>query len=138
MARAYVFQGHVDEHGALVIGDPIRWRAVLLRMKTLDVELRIERQPEDHSLRQLRYLWGRVYKMLAEFSDDSVERIHGVCTDRFLREVVVTKLGEYVRIKRVSELTMSELHEYTEQVRRLGADMGCNIPAANEPCEVTL
>ena len=138
MARAYVFQGRVDEQGVLVVGDPARWRARLAKMKGRDVELRIARKPEAHSLDQLAYLWGVVYPTFAEHLGQSPEDTHADCKAHILCKWEQGVLGLTPRIPGVSELSMSDLSQYIDDVRTLAAGLGCYIPGPNEPHEVTL
>lgn len=138
MHRAYVFQGRVDEQGVLVVADQPRWRARLSRMKGREVELRIARKPEAHSLDQLAYLWGVVYPTFSEFIGQDREQTHEDCKAHLLCKWEQGKLGLTPRIPSVSELSMSELADYIERIIVLAAGLGCLIPRANEPHEVTL
>jgi hypothetical protein len=73
------------------------------------------RKRKEKSNDQLEYLFGCVYKMIAQKSGDrDIRYMHNVCKVNFgLRENV---LG-LVSIKSLSEYTTLELYEYTEKIR---------------------
>ena len=91
-------------------------------------ELIIRKEKKSRSNNQNRYLWGVVYKIIANETGHTEEEVHEHMKWRFLR-----KHGRLETVKSTSDLNTKEFEEYTENIRRFGAtDLSLQIPVPNE------
>ena len=86
---------------------------------------------------QNRYMWGVVYKILADELGYSCEEVHEIMAAKFLKHFVTitTKEGiEEVEIVRsTTSLKTTEMEEYLEKIRQWSAmELGISIPLPNE------
>lgn len=94
--------------------------------KTYQVE--IKEFHYNRTNQQNRFLWGVVYKVIADELGYTADDIHEYLADKFLSETVVV-LNESVRkSKSTSKLNKKEFAEYLENVVRFAAEHGIVVP----------
>jgi hypothetical protein len=99
-----------------------------------EVEVSLSRPVRVRSDRQNRYLWGVIYKILADDTGHTPEDIHAYLKDILLPRKFVTLGGVEREIaKSTKELEPQEFEKYAEQIRAWAAsDLGIRIPLPNE------
>jgi hypothetical protein len=84
------------------------------------------------SSNQLKYLWGVVYRMIAQETGNTLEDIHSALKLMFLKDVMVMGGKEVFYVKSLSDrgdTDTAEMHEYIEQVRAWAAtELEISIP----------
>ena len=81
------------------------------------------------SNRQNRYLWGVVYKLLAEHTGHTVDEVHDACKAKFCapKEVCGVMVSGDTK-----SLDTVELEEYAMRVRVWCSELGLYVPKPNE------
>lgn len=98
-------------------------------MKDGVYEISIKPKKNNRSVQQNRYMWGVVYKLIAEHTGYTVDEIHQLMKDRFLSY----ERNDVTFHGRTSKLKTSEFEVYLENIRRFAAmDLGIHIPDPNE------
>lgn len=99
-----------------------------------DVILTVAEGRETRSNQQNKYLWGCVYKTLAQSEIGyTEEEWHEMCKYKYLRKHYVVGDEEIDVGSTTTKLTTIEFEEYVENIRRWGATLGVNILLPNEP-----
>lgn len=84
---------------------------------------------QTRSQKQNRYMFGVVYKLIADHTGYTPEEVHQLMTKEFLG---YENLGEKF-IKSTTRLNTKEMEEYLENVRRFASvELGCYVPLPNE------
>lgn len=100
------------------------------------VEIEIRHTRDQRTTKQNAYLWGVVYKMVAEdVGEDDPNNIHKEYTKMFLTEIVWSKLQneEVERVKSTTDLSKDGFWEYVEKIQRHAAIfLHLNIPDPNQ------
>lgn len=82
-----------------------------------DWEYEIIPYKKDRTSEQNRYLWGGVYRTIAEYMGEDVDYVHGVMGYKFLLDQ--TKKAPYVRS--TASLNTAEFTDYIEKIRNFVA-----------------
>ncbi len=98
---------------------------------TDNVRIVIEKQRGNKTNPQLHYLFGVVYKLMAEHTGMSVEEIDAAMKARYLRNKMQWRGGDLTIIRDKRNLTSDEMGEFIEEVRREAADLGVVVPEAD-------
>lgn len=88
----------------------------------------IKKEVRNRTTDQNRYLWGCVYKTIADKIGEDVEYVHWVMGQKFLLDH--TKKAPYV--KSTTKLTTTEFTIYLDKVRNFVAQYGVIVPDPNE------
>jgi hypothetical protein len=123
-----VFHGQIIA-GKIVLEAPVQFDALRNKLNGQRVDVILKKQVRKRSNPANAYLWGCVYKLLAEFCGYEPEELHDAMKMKFLRIHEDTDLPS---IRSTAKLNTVEFAEYVEQVRRLAAEMGCYIPDPGE------
>ena len=130
--------GTVDD-GILKISNRKQFDQDIKQYEGKRVEMVIQVAKKRRSLNQNAYLWSTVYPcMVHGFKEIGHERIdvevvHKFCKDRWLDEpekIVSPHTGEEITLtKTTTNLTTSQMMDYTESIKRFAAEfLGINIP----------
>lgn len=126
------FYATVENH-KLLFYNRERWSTWLQSLVGKEVVVTVSEIQDDRGLNQLRYLWGVLYKEIAEDTGNSVEDIHDFFKGKFLAfpaslgHDVVTTVGS------TTTLTYQEMEAFTTSVRQWAAmELGITIPARGE------
>lgn len=79
-------------------------------------QVTIKKKKASRSLEQNKYLWGRLYKSIGEYTGYLPFEMHLLCGHLFLREqkTIADKQVEYVRS--TTDLTIEEMTAYIEKI----------------------
>ena len=94
-------------------------------------EVRIKQRVAVHSDDQRSYLWGVVYKTIAEHTGYDVNDLHDIYLGKFFGREDFDVLGVRISrpVQRSSRLTMKVYFEYTEFIRMHAEEfLGCTVP----------
>ena len=126
-------RAYVDERGMLLPDDPVRWRGALMRFRDKRVTVMVSREKQRRSLPQLRYLWGAVYPLLAEWSGYTKDELHEAMKWRHLKREVVLPTGELVQtVGSTTKLSLEQMGEFVDAVLRDAAEWGVYVPGPND------
>lgn len=91
------------------------------------------RRPFKRSSGQNRYLWGVLYKAIADETGHSAEEVHEFCKARFLpRAFVVIGGVEMETRKSTTELDTAEFSDYVSRVGALAGELGISLPGLGQ------
>ena len=129
-----VFRARVNPEGQLLVREPARWRAWLARHRCKDITLSVGRERHLRSLNANRYLWGVVYRTLAEWSGHDEEELHSIFKERFLsHRQLRLPTGELLEAPgSTAVLDTEQFSEYVSRVKRFAAECGVDVPEPNE------
>ncbi len=119
-----IFQGHVAQ-GVLYLDDLPAYEKQIALLDGKPIELVLRRHREQRSSQQNRYLHGVVIPMLAEHCGYEPFEMKDALKWRFLQTHTDGKLPS---VRSTADLNTAEFAEFTEQCRRLAAELGCVIP----------
>lgn len=94
------------------------------------VEVTIGRVTTKRSGEQNKYYWGVVIAILSQHTGYTPEEMHDALRVKFLSET-----GQHsglVITRSTTTLTKEEVAQYIEKIQKLGAELGCYIPDADE------
>jgi hypothetical protein len=126
-----------------IIKHPGGWEALFIFLRKQDVSKPVEIRwgPPRRSNKQNNYLWGVVYKTLAEGMSEqhkalvTLEMVHELCRQYFAPRVDVPGTGQTVPMS-TTELCRSgnedSFQDYVVQIQELGAKKGIYISDPNE------
>jgi hypothetical protein len=82
------------------------------------------------TLNQNSYLWGVVYKLIADYTGHNEKAIHLFCKKKFLKLKFIKVLGEEIEDENsTTHLSKQEFHDYVEEIRAFfGEEYGIIIP----------
>lgn len=111
--------------------DGKRLDALKKHLEGCNVELVLQKERKQRTVKQNAYYWGVVVEMLAEAAGHyEAEEMHDALREKFLRKYDVSELPT---VRSSTELTTVEWEEYMQKCRMLGAEMfGIYIPEPNE------
>jgi len=95
------------------------------RLEGCAVDLRLSKHRNVRSISQNAYYWAVVIPLLAEHCGYEDEEMHAALKWRFLQK----HEGPLPTVKSTAGLDTRDFAEYIEQCRRLGAEMGVQIPS---------
>jgi hypothetical protein len=124
---APIFRGKVEK-GKIRLDSPGSFQAALARLEGKQIALRVTKHHHSRSLSQNAYYWGVVIPLLAESCGYEDEEMHDALKWKFLQR----RDGPMATVRSTAGLTTVEFSEYTEQCRRLAAEMGVVIPDPGE------
>lgn len=122
-----IFRGKVDQKFHPT--DPVGFQAHLRSLEGQEVEVTIQKYRKTRTGEQNRYYWGVVVKLIAEHCGYEPEEAHDAMRLKFLQS---HGDGIMLTIRSTTSLDTKEMTEYIEQCRRLGAEMGVQIPSPGE------
>ncbi len=124
-----IFKG-VSAHAKVLFADPVRFSAHLRSMEGAEVEVIVRKPRKSRSDQQNRYYWGVVVAILADHCGyDKPEEMHDALRIKFL---TIHQDGPLPTVRSTTDLSTVEFEHYMLQCRKLGAEMGCQIPEPNE------
>ncbi len=107
-----------------------------LYLKTLEgkrVDVIIRKYRKNRTENANRYLWGVVYKLIADELGYSTDEIHALLKGMFLKKAVFIKQKRYDVIRSTANLTTDEFSEYIESCKRFASqELSVMIPDPNE------
>lgn len=119
--------------GKLVL-DNARWfRTCLLKYDDTDkLRIIIEKERGSKTNKQLRYLYGVVYKLICEYTGFREDELDAAMKSKYLRTKMQWRGGDLTIIRDKRNLTSDEMGEYIQRVVEEGAQLGVVIPMADE------
>ena len=122
-------------HGKLLVQSWQRFAAAFAVSRDGPVVIRVERVTATRSQQANAYLWGVVYRLMAEETGHDPEEIHDDMCLRFLSKTLTwvnEQTGEVEERQvpgRSRSLDVTEFHEFVERVRLFAAEwLGLTIP----------
>jgi len=101
------------------------------KLEGQEVRIEIDKPKRDRTNRQNNYLWGVVYKYIADDVGHTVEEVHEEMKDKLLpREFVVINGLERMVEKTTTILTIKGFNDYIEQVIAFAGTLNISIPPA--------
>lgn len=98
--------------------------------KKLVVEINLEKSKR--SLDQNAYLWGVVYKTIADYNGDTEKALHDYFVRTLLPPKFIKVMGKEIKVpSSTTELSKIEFGEYIERIRSEVAPMGIIIPESD-------
>src|SRR5690348_222237 len=86
-------------------------------------------RPFARSHSQNRFLWGVVYRAIAEETGHSTEEVHEYCKNQFLPKMfVVINNVEIESRKSTTQLTTAEFSEFLDRCTSLAGELGIVLP----------
>lgn len=133
LEREERFGGRVEK-GQVVFDDPRRWRGVVGRHEGKRVKVTIERERKLRSLKANAYLWGVVYRTIAEWSGHDDEEIHDAMKSMFLpkRELLLPTGEEIPAHGSTRVLDDVEFSDYVSKVKRWAGEQGVLVPEPDD------
>lgn len=125
-----IFLGVLTDRGILKLDRPIDYGRWLMSLAGQRVEVVVRKRRTQRSDRQNKAYWGLVVAMLAAHLGYDPEELHDALKAKFLS---VGNPDDPVRpVRSTTSLTTAEFETYVSQIRRLAAELGCDIPEPNE------
>lgn len=133
MSYAPLFRATV-RGGKVHPDDPSRWRNYLQRFEGRRVQVSCRAETSNRSLRANSYLWGVVYRELAEWSGHTEDEIHDVMRAMFLsaREVALPDGRKVAALGSTASLDVEAFGAYVDKVKLWAAEQGVTIPDPDE------
>ena len=122
-----VFEGYIQD-GTVYLERQWKYAELLTKLEGQNIELTIRRKRRTRTNQQNRYLHGVVIPTLAEHLGYDQVEMKQALKWRFL-QVHHDKLPT---VRYTAELDTAEMTEFIEQIRRLAAELGCDIPSPGE------
>jgi len=108
------------------------WLDFLEKNDKKKVVIDIGLEKSKRSLSQNSYLWGVVYKTIADYNGDTEQALHDYFVRTLLPPKFIKVMGKEIRVpSSTTELNKIEFGEYIEKIRAEVAPMGIVIPEAN-------
>ena len=122
------------EGGKVRLDHVPRWKAAMSVFEGQRVEITIQRYRENRSLKANAYLWGVVYKAIAEWSGHEVDEIHDAMKVLHLAPKDVTMpTGELVKaLGSTRTLNTEQFAEYVSKVKLWAGEQGLHVPEPDE------
>lgn len=131
--RTVTFRAQLDERGGFYPEDARTVRARLARWAKRRVYVSVSLEPKRRSLTQNAYLWGVVYRTIAEWSGHDDEEIHAAMKDMFIvPKPMILPNGVEIERRSTADLDSADFSEYVSKVKRFAAENGLYIPEPNE------
>jgi hypothetical protein len=128
-----IFSASVSETGTLIEPRGLDWKVCLEGLKGKRVDLTIEPQKSKRSLDQLAYLFGVVYRCIADTTGDSVPEIHEVLKRKHLAPQIATFNGKEYKIPgSTTKLNVSQMMEYIEKCVMEANELGITVPSPDQ------
>lgn len=97
------------------------------------VIIKSAKQHEIRSNEQNKYMWGVVYKLIAEHTGYTIEEVHEICKAKF--NYLMRNIGsEWISIARsTTDLRTNEMEKYLSDIRQWASlELSVYIPLPNE------
>lgn len=115
------FYGQVD-NGKLRLFDREDFDKYLLSVKG-PVELSLKRRLKQRTIRQNRYYWGVIVKLISEHTGFTPTEVHNLLKYQFLKDIMQIGGKTYGTIKSTTELdTQGFSEDYWEPIRQWAAE----------------
>lgn len=128
MLTSYQCGGQIQER-KLVLDEPAGFKTAMWRMKDGQrVTVSVEPERDRRSTAANRYLWGVVYRLIAEYTGQDPEDIHAEMCARFTAKTISyvnPSTGELVEmpvVTRTSGMTVREFYLFVEKVRLFASE----------------
>ena len=93
----------------------------------------IKKAESIRSLNQNNYLWGIVYKYIAEEIGEDINRVHDLMRMKFWFEWIEDDKESAKVLKSTTRMSTVEFKDYVDQITRWAAEfLNLNIPLPNE------
>lgn len=126
-----VFKGRLNE-GKLILEKATAFREYLASLGPVRVTLTVEKERQKRSNQQNKYLWGVVYKLIAEYTGADAEEIHVAMKFHFGKKRFI---GNIVAPASTRMMDTIDMTEYIEKIRRWAAEeLSINIPDPSDVC----
>jgi hypothetical protein len=128
------FAGTV-KRGQLVLAEPARWRGTLAKHEGRMVTVTLGPVRRGRSISQNNYLWGVVYKSIAEWCGHTEAEIHRAMKLQFLKPpppLVLPTGEELAQEATTTTLSIEEFSDFVSKVVAWAANCGVYVPAPNE------
>lgn len=119
-----IFHGSIAG-GVLYLDDVQAYEKQIASLDGKPVELILRRHRVQRSGNQNRYFHGVVLPLLAEHCGYECDEMREALKIKFLSTHTD---GDLPSVRSTADLTTAEFAEFTDQCRRLGAELGVNIP----------
>jgi hypothetical protein len=118
-----------SENKRLVFANNRIVESYLASVDKKELYVTIERVRGIRTLNQNSWLWGVVYKTIADWCGHTEDDVHLFCKKKFLKRKFKKVLGEELEEERsTSHLSKTEFSDYVEQIRAHFAEDGVIIP----------
>ena len=126
-----------------IIKHPGGWENLFVFLRQIELSKPVEVRwgPPRRTNKQNKYLWGVVYKTLAEGLSEihsqhiTSDHVHELCKKHFMPQIVIPGIEQSVPMS-TTELCRSgnedSFQNYVLQIQELGAKKGIYIPDPNE------
>jgi hypothetical protein len=127
------FGGQIRE-GKLLLDEPARWRGAVARHTGKRVSISLERYRKGRSLKANAYLWGVVYRTIAEWCGHTDDELHEIFKSKFLpRRELLLPTGEEIPLSgTTAALDTDAFSEYVSKVKLWAAEQGVHVPDPDE------
>ncbi len=126
------------EYGELIFQNPKYFRGMLNHIDNVEVRVTIAPLKGAKSNRQLAYLYGVPYFLIAEDTGNSIDVVDAYYKDKFLKNKVLWRGEEIFVAKGKTELSHDELGEFIEQVVQDGRESGLDIPDPDKKWDLAI
>lgn len=117
------------KQGELVWDNKKAVRDYLSTIENKSVYVQIDREHGVRSSNQNNWLWGVIYKVIADSTGHTENDIHELMKKMFLPPISKTILGKnFLTVKSTTKLNKIEFGDYVERIRAFVADFGIEIP----------
>ena len=122
-----IFCGDI-ERGELKLISPLNYQKYLSTLNGKQVQVIVSEKGRRRTNRSNRYLWGGVYKPIADHLGYTTEEIHELMKSMFAPKKEL-KVGKEVILVPCSttELLTTRFSEYIGDIKKLGAELGVII-----------
>ena len=130
MSGGVVTAGTVSRTGKFLAHNPLHFKRAFESYAGKNVEVVIREPKCQRSKKQNRYLWGVLYKYVAQYTGNLEEDIHNHFTTLFWFDVDEHGIK---RSKSTTELSKKEFEEYATKCRVWASqELGLFVPQPNE------
>lgn len=120
---------HIKPDGKIPESAKEKLRQTFISLADKNITLTIEKYKKKRGIQQLRYYWGVVIPLMADYmgySTSEYEIVHSILKEMFLRTIEIKNDKEYARVKSTSELSTIDFMGYISDIQRFATEE-CNI-----------
>jgi hypothetical protein len=121
------FLGFIKD-GDLYLEREWQYQKLLTRLDGAEIELTIQKRRKPKSSQQNRYLHGVVIPIFADHLGYDNLEMREALKWRFLQ----VETGKLPTVRSIADLSSTEMTEFIDNIRRVAAEYGCDIPAPGE------
>lgn len=81
------------------------------------IEVIVRKEKSQRTIRQNKYLWGVVYKIISDETGYSVDEIHSLCKTLFLKKHLDVGEKRYIVIGSTAKLSTAEFSKYVDDIK---------------------